>query len=231
MTLKELYDASKLGGTNRLPQRLGGGVIPYAKDKYNSSASGALQLMPNTLKGLVEGGKFNWDQKFSPETQNAMILALARQGGVNVDKIDIGELRKANEIWAGLGPRYGQTKRTLQQSMKIYEENLKEAKGKIQAKGMGGPDTPDWVLSPQKREELKNSTSSVSQPPPSQSKPQVNILPIDLSSNQPQTQESKIPSQMPSSGATGPTVPIIPAGNPENFLILYSKIVYNIVDG
>jgi muramidase (phage lysozyme)/Skp family chaperone for outer membrane proteins len=235
LTLKELYDASKKGGTNRLPQRLGGGVIPYAKDKYNSSASGALQLMPDTLKGLVEGGKFSWDQKFSPETQNAMILALARQGGVNVDKIDIEQLRKANSIWAGLGPRYGQTKRTLQQSMKIYEENLKEAKGQVQAKGQGGPDLPDWKLSPEKREELKNMATKVSQPPPSQAAPSVNVLPLDFSTQMPRqaSSPSASPSSGPSSppGSTGPTAPFLPAGNTDNFLILYSKIIYNIVDG
>ncbi len=235
LTLKELYDASKQGGTNRLPQRLGGGVIPYAKDKYNSSASGALQLMPNTLKGLVESGKFSWDQKFSPETQNAMILALARQGGVNVDKIDIEQLRKANNIWAGLGPRYGQTKRTLQQSMKIYEENLKEAKGQVQAKGQGGPDLPDWKLSPEKREELKNMATKVSQPPPSQAAPSVNVMPFDFSTQMPQQKSpgSQSPSSGPSApaGAQGPTAPFLPAGNTDNFLILYSKIIYNIVDG
>lgn len=235
MTLKELYDASKLGGTNRLPQRLGGGVIPYAKDRYNSSASGAAQLMPDTLKGLVESGKFSWDQKFSPETQNSIILALARQGGVNIENIDVNQLRKANNIWAGLGPRYGQTKRTIDQSLKMYQENLKEAKGTVKPAGMGGPDLPDFALSPQKREELKNMASKVSQPPPSQAAPSVNIMPIDMSTSAPPQRppSSASPASGPSAppGSPGPTAPFLPAGNPDNFLILYSKIIYNIVDG
>lgn len=235
MTLQELYDASKLGGTNRLPQRLGGGVIPYAKDKYNSSASGAAQLMPDTLKGLVESGKFSWDQKFSPETQNSIILALARQGGVNIENIDANQLRKANNIWAGLGPRYGQTKRTIDQSLKMYQENLKEAKGSVKPVGMGGPETPDWVLSPEKREELKNMATTVAQPPPSQATPSVNVLPIDLSTSGQQAPASSgsSPSSGVSSppGSTGPTAPFLPSGNPDNFLVLYSRIVYNIVDG
>lgn len=234
MTLRELYDASKLGGTNRLPQRLGGGVIPYAKDKYNSSASGAAQLMPNTLKGLVESGKFSWDQKFSPETQNSIILALARQGGVNIENIDANQLRKANNIWAGLGPRYGQTKRTIDQSLKMYQENLKEAKGQVQAKGQGGPDLPDFMLSPQKREELRLSATKVAQPPPSQQQGQVNFMPIDLSGGQQQQQSSGgngAVSSPPAPQKVGPTVPMLPSNNPDNFLVLYSRMVYNVVDG
>lgn len=128
MTLRELYDAIKLGGTDAIPQRLGGGKIPFKKDQYNSSASGALQLMPDTLLNMINRKEFKWDDVFSPETQNRMILTLARNGGVNIEKIDKTQLAKANNIWAGLGPRYGQTKRTIDQSMQIYEQNLKEAK-------------------------------------------------------------------------------------------------------
>ena len=33
------------------------------------------------------------------------------------------------------------------------------------------------------------------------------------------------------SQGSGPSVPFLPAGNPDNFLVLYSRMVYNIVDG
>ena len=129
MTLAELYEASKLGGTDRLPDRLGGSAIPYYKDQYNSSASGALQLMPETLKGLVNTGRFSWNDTFSPATQNRMILALARQGGIKVDDMNTTQMTKAGNIWASLTPRYGQTSRTASQSMSVYQKNLKEAGG------------------------------------------------------------------------------------------------------
>ena len=128
MTLKELYDAIKLGGTDRLPERLGGGVIPFKKDQYNSSASGALQLMPETLRGMVNRGEFSWDDTFDPETQNRMILTLARNGGVDIENITPAQLDKASGIWAGLaGTYYGQTSRTAEDSFQIYKQNLKEA--------------------------------------------------------------------------------------------------------
>ena len=129
MTLAELYEASKLGGTDRLPDRLGGGAIPYYKDQYNSSASGALQLMPETLKGLVNTGRFSWNDTFSPTTQNRMILALARQDGINIEDMNTTQMTKAGNIWASFTPRYGQTSRTASQSMSVYQKNLKEAGG------------------------------------------------------------------------------------------------------
>lgn len=136
MTLKELYDAIKLGGTDRLPERLGGGVIPFKKDRYNSSASGALQLMPETLKGMINRGEFSWDDTFDPETQNRMILTLARNGGVDIENITPAQLDKASAIWAGLaGTHYGQTSRTAEDSFGIYQQNLKEAQKE--------PPTPD----------------------------------------------------------------------------------------
>ena len=33
------------------------------------------------------------------------------------------------------------------------------------------------------------------------------------------------------SQGSGPSVSFLPAGNPNNFLVLYSRMVYNIVDG
>jgi hypothetical protein len=63
-----------------------------------------------------------------------MAITLARQGGINPnDGLDMGELRKLNNLWASFGPKYGQTGRTLQQSSDIFKENLErirnESKG------------------------------------------------------------------------------------------------------
>jgi len=125
-TLGELYDAIKLGGTDAIPERLGGGKIPFKKDQYNSSASGALQLMPETLRGLVERGGYSWDTVFSPETQDRMILDLARQGGVNFENMSVDQIRKAGRIWAGLTRHYGQTNTTAEQSFAQYNRFLNQ---------------------------------------------------------------------------------------------------------
>ena len=126
MTLGELYDAIKLGGTDAIPARLGGGKIPFKKDKYNSSASGALQLMPETLRGLVENSGYSWNDVFSPETQDRMMLDLARQGGVDIENMSPAQMEKAGNIWAGASPRYGQTTRTASDSYSIYQSLLQQ---------------------------------------------------------------------------------------------------------
>ena len=102
------------------------------------------------------------------------------------------------------------------------------------APGQGGPDLPDFMLSPQKREELRLSATKVAQPPPSQQQGQVNFMPIDLSGGQQQQQSSGgngAVSSPPAPQKVGPTVPMLPSNNPDNFLVLYSRMVYNVVDG
>lgn len=138
MTLGELYEASKLGGTDRLPERLGGGVIPYKKDRYNSSASGAVQLMPETLKEVLKSPNFNEDTIFSPKTQNEIILHLAALSGVDIENMDENQMTKAGGRWAGLTPQHGQTSRTASDSMALYRKNLAEAR-----KTNPTPDPPD----------------------------------------------------------------------------------------
>jgi len=85
--------------------------------------------MPETLRGLVNSGRFSWSDTFSPATQNKMILALARQGGINIENMNESQMTKAGNIWASLTPRYGQTSRTASQSMSVYRKNLQEAGG------------------------------------------------------------------------------------------------------
>jgi muramidase (phage lysozyme) len=121
MTLGELYDAIKLGGTDAIPARLGGGKIPFKKDKYNSSASGALQLMPETLRGLINSGNFSETDIFSPDTQDRMFLQLSREGGIDINNPDFN---KAGNIWAGASPALGQTNRTASDTMSIYNRLL-----------------------------------------------------------------------------------------------------------
>lgn len=66
-----------------------------------------------------------------------------------------------------------------------------------------------------------------------QSQPQVNYLPIDMSGGGQQQTGGGGSSGGGGGGSqgSGPSVPFLPAGNPNNFLVLYSRMVYNIVDG
>jgi hypothetical protein len=70
----------------------------------------------------------------------------------------------------------------------------------------------------------------VSQPPPSQQKPQVNFLPLNTGDPQPPKSRGQRPASSPSM-TSGKSAPFLSSTNHDNFLTLYSKIVYNIVDG
>lgn len=193
MTLGELHEATKLGGTDRLPERLGGGIIPFKKDKHNSSASGALQLMPDTLMGLMNSDNFDKDTIFTPEVQNQMILQLAAERGIDVQNMDVSQMRKAGGIWAGLTPQYNQTTRTASDSMKLYEDNLIEARKTTSSpysvpEGQMGPviePKPDEVssLTPE-------SATYVSQVPGSNS---VTVIPMGGGDSGPQERTSPPP--------------------------------------
>lgn len=198
-----------------------------------SAAVGAGQFMEP--ENVVRAMGMDPDKvKFTPELQNQMILYLAKKKrGVDVSKpLTIEGIRKLNLEWSGFGSYYGQNKNTPQGTLDIYNQNLKEAKKSVKP-GVGGENTPDWVLPPQKREELKLREKTISQPPPSQTElPKITTLPLDLSGGTGGGQQSAA-GQIPAptrSGAPGPQIPYIPSSNPENFLVLYSKIVYNIVD-
>ena len=98
--------------------------------------------------------------------------------------------------------------------------------------GVGGPDLPDYMLPPEKRNQYKNLATDVSQPPPSQQQQQPVVMPINLGGGgQQQTSGGGGMSGPPPSQGSGPSVPFLPAANTDNFLVLYSRMVYNIVDG
>lgn len=93
-----------------------------------SAAVGAGQFMePERVVSAM--GLDPSKEKFTPELQNKMILFLAKKKrGIDVSKpLTTEDLGILNMEWAGFGPFYGQTKRTLQQSLEIYNQNLREA--------------------------------------------------------------------------------------------------------
>jgi hypothetical protein len=105
--------------------------------------------------------------------------------------------------------------------------------GKTGAQGKDSISSTTTIVEPSKLVPSAKSTTAqaISQPPPSQAEPQVNIMPIDMTGGQQQSASSSSLSPSPSKKTQGPSVPFLPSGNPDNFLLLYSKMVYNIVDG
>lgn len=89
------------------------------------------------------------------------------------------------------------------------------------------------AAAPTQSQVQSNIATKVSQTPRQTQQPI--FMPINLSGAGAQQQQQPSGGGMvtppPSSPGGGPTVPILPSSNPENFLVLYSRMVYNIVDG
>ena len=91
--------------------------------------------------------------------------------------------------------------------------------------------SPQVIASPTKSVTQKEISKTVSQPPATQSKSQVNVVPLNMSS--PQTQSTPVGEKVPPPPTLtkgGATVPFLTSTNHDNFMTLYSKIVYNLVD-
>jgi GH24 family phage-related lysozyme (muramidase) len=94
-----------------------------------------------------------------------------------------------------------------------------------------GSTPPSVAAAPTQAATAQQVSQTVSQPPPQQQS-QVNILPMNLGSAQPQqSQKSATPSSPPPAMSSGRNLINLSSTNHDNFLTLYSKMVYNIVDG
>jgi hypothetical protein len=231
-----------------------------SKYPNSSGAVGAYQFMPETAEGLAKQmGIDPTKTKFTPEVQKQLHLFHLNQLGYG--KYAKGEMSKeefgaaiAQQYRAVPDPRTGYTwndsaavRNKAQVTNEQYLRALEQSKqGAVSGTppapvlpsptpktGVGGLDLPDLMLSPQKREELKLSATTVSQPPPSQQQQQPVVMPINLGGGGQQQQSGGGSGGGGGGGSqgSGPSVPFLPAGNPDNFLVLYSRMVYNIVDG
>jgi len=173
--------------------------------------------------------------KFTPELQNQMILYLAKKKrGVDVSKeLNSEDFRVLGQEWAGLSEYHGQGG-SLGRTAKLYIENLKEArsgKGKVTTPTQPAPQAPMVAAAQTQSTTQQELAQSVSRPAVQQT-PQVNIAPLNLSTPQAQsTQVGDTIAPPPVMNKGGVTVPFLTSSNHDNFLTLYSKMVYNIVDG
>ena len=228
MTLQEVYDMgmkSKIG-EGILPQRLGGRKVKFGADSH---AMGAYQFKPQTMMGVAK--QLGLDPKttvFSPEIQDKLGLKNLRGTGVDPTKrATKADIEKAGTQWAGLTPFYGQTGRTSAQSLEIYNKYY----GTQQTAAAAAPGKPMVAPSGGQQQTAQQVAQTVSQPPAQQSST-VTVAPMDMTS--PQTQSTKMGDkaiQPPVMNKGGVSVPFLSSSNNDNFLTLYSRIVYNIVDG
>jgi lysozyme len=237
-TVKELEEGKltvqetiNMADTGKLPQRLGGGTVPgYGK---GSKATGAYQFMPGTLEGLIKNGSLKGDELFTNKVQDRAALQLATNRGVTADllKKEGFSANVSNKLapeWASVPTLngksyYGQPVKSLSSLQNVYTQSLNQPLT-AQAKA-----STQVAAAPTQSVAQQQIAQQVSQPPAAQ---QPVVMPINLGGGgQQQTGGSSSGGGGGGSQGSGPSVPFLPAGNPDNFLVLYSRMVYNIVDG
>jgi hypothetical protein len=223
--------------------------------KNARGAIGRYQQMPEYLLERAKRAGFDENTKFTPEVQDAITLSeLKSSHGMNQflsGKISEEQfLQKLSPTWRGLpqgqinaGKLGGSVDATYQdqyasgnRSGKTYKQVIGELKtikggGNVPVATTQPPKPSTVVAAPNQSQAQQQAAQSVSQAPVQQ-KPQVTVAPMNMAS--PQTQSAgqggkSIPPPQMSVG--GVSVPFFSSSNTDNFLTLYSKIVYNIVDG
>ena len=111
-----------------LDEGQGSFVDPKTGKRRQSAAVGIGQfLYPE--KVVRDMGLDPTKVKFTEELQNQMILFLAAKRDVDYNKqLTEADIRKLQPEWAGFGGIHGQSKRTVKQSLEIYQQNLEEVR-------------------------------------------------------------------------------------------------------
>lgn len=229
MTFQEVYDmaysAPKAGTYGVLPQRFGGRKISYGG--LSSNAAGRYQFHPKTMMSVMSSAGLKPTDLYSPENQDK--IALAHQVALGGDPNK--QLDEKNYRIAGSMPAWeGMRKISYAEAKKRYDQYLVKAQGSpttpqatAQAAAVQQPGITPASTQQQTQQQV---AQQVSQPViPVSSAPQVTVVPIGGQ------QGSQQPVVAGGGGGSKQPLPFLPSGNADNFLTLYSRIVYNIVDG
>ena len=224
MTLKEVYDLGMKGkiGEGTMPQRFGGRKISFPA---SSHAMGRYQMIPQTMMSNATAAGLKPTDLYSPENQDKIALALQVSLGGDPNK----PFDEKNYRIAGSSPAWeGMRKISYGEAKKRYDAYLTQAKSSTTTtaarKTMVAPAAGQ-------QQTAQQVAQTVAQPPTQQST-SVTVAPMNMAS--PQTQSRKMGEKSiapPIMNKGGVTVPFLSSSNNDNFLTLYSKIVYNIVDG
>ena len=231
--VKGLSDMTIDGAINKAKSYIGKGS--------ETGALGAFQFHSQFLrKRAIDAGLDPTKDKFNLENQTKIqrhfqtvvyggneeqLLKSLRSGGLQTD---VFPKLSTNFGWPSL-PGGSQPNVHTSGAKKRYEDFLKMYKGVPAAPVL--PTPAQVAAAPTTTEARQKIAQQVAQPPPSQQQQQPIVMPIDMSGvTQQQTGGGGV-SAPPSTQRNGPSVPLLPAANTDNFLVLYSRMVYNIVDG
>jgi hypothetical protein len=218
-------------------------------------AIGRYQHMPQYLLERAKRAGFDENTKFTPEVQDAITLNELRKG-YSMNEFLSGKiseeqfLSKISPVWRGLpqgqiqaAKRGGTADMTLQDSFanrnaagKTYATVIQELKtirsGGNKPVATAQPPNPSQVVPAMGQQQTAQQVAQSVSRPPVQQPSQINVAPMNMAS--PQTQSTKMGDktiQPPIMSKGGVSVPFLSSSNNDNFLTLYSKLVYNIVDG
>lgn len=185
------------------------GIDP-AKDKFNlENQTKVMRHFQTTVYGASE----------------EKLLESLRSGGLETDVFP--KLSK-DFGWPSL-PGGSQSNVHTPGAPKRYYESLKKYQKQAVVENIP-TQIPGVVPAPQQTQQIAR-TQTISQP--AQQAPQMIQLPpqiMDMGSPQQSQGGGEVMSPPPQSHR-GPEVPFLPTSNPDNFFVMYSRMVYNIVDG
>ena len=196
-----------------------------------SGAVGKYQNMPEYLVQRAKDAGLDPNKDlYSPENQDKITRWHISNvlGGKESDvvkrlqknPVEVQDTLKKS-TWTGL------QKLSSQEFTANYQKNLKTYQGVPSAPVLPSP--AQVAAAPTSTQARQQIAQQVSQPPATQ---QPVVMPINLGGGGQQQSGGGGGGGGPApSQGSGPSVPFLPTSNPDNFLVLYSRMVYNIVDG
>ena len=243
------------------PYAIGDGGNSYGLFQMNNAAGRRQPFLDFLEKGGVKNPKELFlnpnSEKAKKEKDKVFNLTLEymmqREQGTQIAR-DLGKSKDLKTIIGGFedieGYEGSQTSLPRgQRNNPKYNERLRTAEGYLKSGVSGIPVPKKGVDGPQASSAQTQAVAQAAQTQavaqqqqiaqvaqPVQQQSQTNIIPIDMSGGgQQQTQSSGGGgggvSAPPPSRQSGPTAPFLSSSNPDNFLVLYSRMIYNLVDG
>ena len=174
-------------------------------------------------------------QKFTKEYQNKLIMFLAKEKGVDLNKpLTEADMTKLGSVWASLTPQYNQTDRTASDSLRVYQENLLKIQNQTTSQDQGQTigegarlseaDIQRFLERPLARD-WNDTFKEISQFPPNENTEQIvnfmNLPMGDLSQND--------PSNVPAPSISANNVPFLMPYDEGNLYRLGTIGNYNII--
>jgi hypothetical protein len=217
----------------------GGTFSPSEKNKAGSGATGLIQFMPKTAEGL--GTSTDALSKMT-RTEQLKYVDKYFEGTLNkggsLSDVYMSVLFPAavgkpeNYVLFGKGAQSGYTGTAYTQNAGLDLNGDGSITKAEAAKKVEAYLPQSSQVQPIQVQPYQPNPQSPSAGPSQQTQPQVTVVPIG--GQTPQVQSVPSGSGIiapPPPKQNGPTAPFLPSANPNNFLTLYSRMVYNIVDG